>query len=117
MDSSEARSCAVLCTIRIKVAISGNYLLRDVLTSVLMAPPTSAFKKRHPVRAARRLVWVCIIEECFWAAGRCRAENDRGFIPTLGVSCAVLPLQFPPLRFMTCRNLTSLLSLPQHHHA
>lgn len=40
MDSSEARSCAVLCTIRIKAAISGNYLLRDVLTSVLTAPLT-----------------------------------------------------------------------------
>lgn len=47
MDSSEARSCAVLCTIRIKVAISGYYLLRDVLSSVLMAPPTKSIKKRQ----------------------------------------------------------------------
>lgn len=47
MDSSEARSCAVLCTIRIKVAISGHYLLRDVLSSVLMAPPTKSIKKRQ----------------------------------------------------------------------
>lgn len=47
MDSSEARSCALLCAIRIKVAISGNYLLRDVLTSLLMASPTKCIKKKR----------------------------------------------------------------------
>lgn len=52
MDSSEARSCAVLGTIRIKVAISGSYLLRDVLTSLLMAPSTKCIKKKK--RGKRR---------------------------------------------------------------
>lgn len=50
MDSSEARSCAVLGTIRIKVAISGSYLLRDALTSLLMAPPTKCVKKKRSKR-------------------------------------------------------------------
>lgn len=54
MDSSEARSCAVLGTIRIKVAISGSYLLRDVLTSLLMASPTKCIKKKKEANGAAR---------------------------------------------------------------
>lgn len=85
MDSSEARSCAVLGTIRIKVAISGSYLLRDALTSLLMAPPIKCVKKKEANGAARRLGWDCIIEECFWqqsGAGP-RSEKGRGSTPRL----------------------------------
>lgn len=85
MDSSEARSCAVLCTIRIKAAISGHYLLRDVLPSVfLMAPPTECIQNEatglhcSPTRAG--LYYSSVFGGS--SAGRCcDSQNSFGFGP------------------------------------